>query len=116
MDILTILVVADERYLHMAKSLFNSVVKNVSINYKFHLHTINVSEKYIETITEDTWLKEDITPYELYLKFLYEYFKEENVAKKIVKECSISELLFAVNKTLNKEEENNGDTIKNGNG
>ena len=38
---------------------------------------IDVSEKYIETITEDTWLKEDITPYELYLKFLYEYFKEE---------------------------------------
>jgi len=29
---------------------------------------IDVSEKYIETITEDTWLKEDITPYELYLK------------------------------------------------
>lgn len=38
---------------------------------------IDVSEKYIETITEKTWLKEDITPYELYLKFLYEYFKEE---------------------------------------
>jgi len=38
---------------------------------------IDVSEKYIETIARDTWLREDITPYELYLKFLYEYFKEE---------------------------------------
>jgi superfamily II DNA or RNA helicase len=38
---------------------------------------IDVSEKYIETIQKDTWLRNDITPYELYLKFLYEYFKEE---------------------------------------
>lgn len=38
---------------------------------------IDVSEKYMETIVKDTWLREDITPYELYLKFLYEYFKEE---------------------------------------
>lgn len=38
---------------------------------------VDVSEKYIETIQKDTWLREDITPYELYLKFLYEYFKEE---------------------------------------
>lgn len=38
---------------------------------------VDLSEKYIETITKDTWLKDDITPYELYLKFLYEYFKEE---------------------------------------
>lgn len=38
---------------------------------------VDVSEKYTETIENDTWLREDITPYELYLKFLYEYFKEE---------------------------------------
>ncbi len=38
---------------------------------------VDVSDKYVETIREHTWLKEDITPYELYLKFLYEYFKEE---------------------------------------
>ncbi len=38
---------------------------------------VDVSEKYLETIKKDTWLREDITPYELYLKFLYEYFKEE---------------------------------------
>jgi superfamily II DNA/RNA helicase/HKD family nuclease len=38
---------------------------------------IDVSETYSETIYNETWLKEDITPYELYLKFLYEYFKDE---------------------------------------
>lgn len=38
---------------------------------------VDVSEKYIETIKKETWLREDITPYELYLKFLYEYFREE---------------------------------------
>lgn len=38
---------------------------------------VDVSEKYIQTIQERTWLKQDITPYELYLKFLYEYFKDE---------------------------------------
>ena len=38
---------------------------------------VDVSEQYIETIQNDTWLREDITPYELYLKFLYEYFKDE---------------------------------------
>lgn len=37
----------------------------------------DVSEKYIETINNKTWLSPNITPYELYLKFLYEYFKED---------------------------------------
>jgi len=38
---------------------------------------VDVSEKYIKTINTKTWLNQDVTPYELYLKFLYEYFKEE---------------------------------------
>lgn len=38
---------------------------------------VDVSEKYVETIQTNTWLREDISPYELYLKFLYEYFKQE---------------------------------------
>lgn len=41
------------------------------------LSGVDVSEKYIETIEQKTWLNNSITPYELYLKFLYEYFKEE---------------------------------------
>lgn len=39
--------------------------------------SVDVSEKYIETIENKTWLNQNITPYELYLKFLYEYFKDE---------------------------------------
>ncbi|SHK36269.1 helicase-related protein [Thermocrinis minervae] len=38
---------------------------------------IDITEVFTKTISEETWLKEDITPYELYLKFLYEYFKDE---------------------------------------
>jgi len=38
---------------------------------------IDVSEKYIETVQKHTWINNEITPYELYLKFLYEYLKEK---------------------------------------
>ncbi len=38
---------------------------------------VDVSEKYIQTIQSKTWLTQNITPYQLYLKFLYEYFKDE---------------------------------------
>jgi len=40
-------------------------------------NSVDVSEKYIQTIQEKTWLNQNITPYQLYLKFLYEYFKDE---------------------------------------
>lgn len=39
--------------------------------------SVDVSEKYIQTIEDKTWLNQNITPYYLYLKFLYEYFKDE---------------------------------------
>lgn len=38
---------------------------------------VDLSEQYIDTINQRTWLNDQIKPYELYLKFLYEYFKEE---------------------------------------
>lgn len=38
---------------------------------------VDVSEKYIQTIQEKTWLSQNVSPYQLYLKFLYEYFKDE---------------------------------------
>lgn len=38
---------------------------------------IDVSEEYVETIQKKTWLSDSFTPYEIYLKFLYEYFKED---------------------------------------
>ncbi len=40
-------------------------------------NSVDVSEKYIQTVESKTWLNRNITPYELYLKFLYEYFKDE---------------------------------------
>lgn len=38
--------------------------------------SIDVTGEYIEQ-AEESWIREDITPYELFLKCLYEYFKEE---------------------------------------
>src|SRR3989338_6767040 len=39
--------------------------------------SVDVSQKYIQTIEEKTWLNQNITPHQLYLKLLYEYFKDE---------------------------------------
>jgi len=61
---------------------FNVELKNYS-DYKFAKgkfeelwkDAVDVSDKYIQTINEKTWINQNITPYELFLKFLYEYFK-----------------------------------------
>lgn len=63
---------------------FNVELKNRA-DYEFALkkfnelwkNSVDVSEKYVETIRKKTWLSDSITPYELYLKFLYEYLKEK---------------------------------------
>ena len=36
-----------------------------------------VSKDFINTLTKKTWLREDITPYELYLKFIYEFLYDK---------------------------------------
>ena len=38
---------------------------------------VELTGEFIDTATRKTWLNNSITPYELYLKFLYEYFKED---------------------------------------
>ena len=38
---------------------------------------VDVSQEYADTIRKETWLREDISPYHLYLKMLYEYLKED---------------------------------------
>jgi len=72
-------------YSGLAENLeFNVELKN-SADYEFAKQkfeelwkkAVDVSEKYIQTIKEKTWLNPDVTPYQLYLKFLYEYFKDE---------------------------------------
>ncbi|TMS41017.1 MAG: helicase [Methanobacterium sp.] len=63
---------------------FNVELKNRS-DYEFSREKFNllwdlgvdVSEEYVTTVSNKTWLNETITPYELYLKFLYEYLKEQ---------------------------------------
>lgn len=39
--------------------------------------SVDIKDNYIETVESKTWIKSDITPYELFLKTIYEYFKEE---------------------------------------
>ncbi|MFD3157282.1 helicase-related protein [Haloimpatiens sp. FM7330] len=52
--------------------------------------SVDVSEQYVETVNTDTWIRDDITPYELYLKLLYEYFQEEiNQDKKELAELNL---------------------------
>lgn len=63
---------------------FNVELKNRS-DYEFALRKFNelwenavdVSDEYVKTINSKTWLNNTITPYELYLKYLYEYLKEK---------------------------------------
>ena len=44
---------------------------------KLWVDAVEVKDKYISTIQDRTWLNDTITPYQLYLKFLYEYFKDD---------------------------------------
>ena len=39
--------------------------------------SVDISEDFIDTITNKTWLNDQITPYELYLKLVYEYLEED---------------------------------------
>ena len=43
---------------------------------------VPITDEYIEAVEQRTWLRNDITPYEIYLKTLYEFFKEEINADK----------------------------------
>ncbi|MBO5005419.1 MAG: helicase, partial [Clostridia bacterium] len=63
---------------------FNVELKN-SADVEFALEkfeelwseSVEISNDCVNTIENKTWIKSDITPYEMYVKFLYEYFKEE---------------------------------------
>ena len=45
---------------------------------------IPIEDAYIETAKNNTWLRNNITPYEIFLKTLYEFFREEINADKDV--------------------------------
>jgi superfamily II DNA/RNA helicase/HKD family nuclease len=63
---------------------FNVELKN-SVDVGFALNkfealwndAVDLSSEYVETVNTKTWFNDQITPYELYLKFLYEYLKED---------------------------------------
>lgn len=38
---------------------------------------VPIQDTFVDTIEKKTWLRNDITPYEIYLKTLYEFFREE---------------------------------------
>lgn len=57
----------DEPDVQFAKDKFEELWKD----------STDIKDVYIETITQKTYLKDDITPYEIYLKTIYEFFKEE---------------------------------------
>ena len=46
-------------------------------------NAIPINEEYVNAIETKTWLNETVTPYEIYLKFLYEYFYDEINIEKI---------------------------------
>ena len=50
-----------------AKNKFNELWEN----------SIPVTEDYVKTLPEKTWINDTITPYELYLKFIYEWLYEQ---------------------------------------
>jgi superfamily II DNA/RNA helicase/HKD family nuclease len=68
----------------VANREFNVQLKN-SADVQFALdqfeklwkEAVDVRDYFIETINTKTYFNDNITPYELYLKFLYEYFKED---------------------------------------
>lgn len=39
--------------------------------------SVDLTNEFVNTATRKTWLNDAITPYELYLKFLFEYFRED---------------------------------------
>ncbi len=79
----------------VAQREFNVQLKN-SADVKFALdqfellwkEAVDISDYYVDVIKTRTFLDDSITPYQLYLKFLYEYFKAD---------LSINEELFYKN-------------------
>ncbi|HHH55259.1 MAG TPA: helicase, partial [Bacteroidetes bacterium] len=44
---------------------------------KLWAKSVDISDDFVDTITNKTWLNDQITPYELYLKLIYEYLEED---------------------------------------
>jgi len=40
-------------------------------------NSVDISEDFVQTVQQKSWLNDTITPYELYLKLIYEYLEED---------------------------------------
>ncbi|MEM5800994.1 MAG: helicase-related protein [Candidatus Aenigmatarchaeota archaeon] len=82
-------------------------------DYKFALkkfnelwkNAVNVTQDLVSVIELETWANNSISPYELYLKFLYEYFVDDLNAERYLKEKFLPsdyiELKFQTQAVLN---------------
>lgn len=68
----------------VAQREFNVELKNRSdVNFaldqfeKLWAESVDISEDFIDAATKKTWLNDNISPYELYLKCIYEYLEED---------------------------------------
>ena len=57
----------DRRDIEYALDQFESLWKD----------SIDISEEFVDSVKNKTWLNDSITPYELYLKLIYEYLQED---------------------------------------
>ena len=72
-------------YPGLEKNLEFNVELKDSNDYKFAKNKFEelwkksepITKEFINTLTIKTWLREDITPYELYLKFIYEFLYDK---------------------------------------
>jgi len=44
---------------------------------KLWAESVDLTSEYVQTIQDKTWLSDSVTPYELYLKLIYEYLEED---------------------------------------
>lgn len=76
--------------------------------------SVDISSDFIDSVTKKTWLNDTITPYELYLKLVYEYMQEDINLQDDVEvflPSGFMSLLYqkqAVIQALKKLEEHNG--------
>lgn len=64
-------------------------------------NAVPINEEYIDAIETKTWLNETVTPYEIYLKFLYEYFYDEINVEKIFDEKDLPDNYMKLDYQIN---------------
>lgn len=68
-----------EKNIEFNVELKNSADVKYALNFfeKLWENSIEINNEVVDIVNNQTWMKSDITPYEMYLKTIYEYFEEE---------------------------------------